>query len=185
MFHENHIYIVKWEKKQECVQILKICPDCGFMNVSITNVLDKQQQRELGDSYWPANLINRYCYSVWRSVVTYLYVKRDKWHVTCSVYWNWLPWKKKRWFVCLLNLVMDSLSPFYNPAYGILVGRHDIEIYIPLLCLHAYIYMYVVLGVYVYVYIYSYICVYVCVYIHIHTSIYIYISIIYLPVKFR
>ena len=80
---------------------------------------------------------------------------------------------------------MDSLSPFYNPAYGILVGRHDIEIYNPLPCLHAYIYMYVVLGVYVYVYIYSYICVYVCVYIHIHTSIYIYISIIYLPVKFR
>jgi len=185
MFHENHIYIVKWEKKQECVQILKICPDCGFMNVSITNVLDKQQQRELGDSYWPANLINRYYYSVWRSVVTYFYVKRDERHVTCSAYYNWLHWKRR--FVCLLNLVTDYLSPFYSLVYGIMLGCHNIIMYIRLLCVHAYIHVggFECVCVCVCVHIYAYIC--VCVYIYTHTYLhtYIYMSISYLPAKLR
>jgi hypothetical protein len=42
---------------------------------------------------------------------------------------------------CLLNLVTDSLSPFYNLAYGIFVGRHCIKIYIPLLYIHKYRYV--------------------------------------------
>jgi len=38
------------------------------------------------------------------SVVTYLYAKRDKGHITCSVYWNWQQWKT-RWFAFLRNVV--------------------------------------------------------------------------------
>ena len=95
MSHDNHIYVVQWETNQGCVQNLKHSAYCRYMEVSITNVWDKHQQRVFWDFYWTANLKNKYCYRVWSSVVTYLYVKSDKWHVTCSVYWNWLQWNRK------------------------------------------------------------------------------------------
>jgi hypothetical protein len=112
--------IVKRNKK-----MLKIF---GIMEVSITNVGDTQQQRLFWESYLLVYLTNKYCYPIWNNVVTYLCVKRDKGYVTYSAYWNWLQWKS-RWFACLLDLVSDSLSPFYKQAYDILVGHHDTHKY--------------------------------------------------------
>jgi len=99
------IYFVHYngEMKQECVKNLNIFTDCSFMNVSIRSIWNKQQ-RVFRDFYWLVNLTNKYCYRVCSSVVTYLYVKGDNWHFTCSAYWNWLQWKGS-YFVCLLKLV--------------------------------------------------------------------------------
>jgi hypothetical protein len=123
---KKRLFFVQYngETKQESVNNLDGFILCSFMKVSIRNVGDKQQRRVFWESYLLLYLANKYCYRVRSSAVTYLYVKRDKEHVTCTVCWNWLQWKT-RWFVSLLNLVSDYLSPFYKPAYDILVGRHD------------------------------------------------------------
>ena len=61
--------------------------------------------------------------------------------------------------MCILNLQKDSLSPFYQPAYDILLGLHDINRHILLLYLY----------IYIYIYIYVCVCMCVCVCEHTHT----------------
>jgi hypothetical protein len=90
VLQNNHFYLVLChrETKQECVQNLKHSAYCSYMNVLLTNVSVKEQQRVFWDSYWTAILNNEYCYLVCSSAATYLYAKRDKGRVTCSAYWK-------------------------------------------------------------------------------------------------
>jgi len=90
--------------------------------------------------YWPTYLTNKYCYPLCSSVVTYLYMKRDKGHIMCNVYWKWLYWNT-RLFVCLLNLVTYYLSPIYKPAYEIFLATmiKDGQLF----ALYTYIYTYI------------------------------------------
>jgi hypothetical protein len=101
-------------------------------------VWDKQQPR---DFYWTVCLTNMYRYTVGSTVVTNIYVKSDKGHVTCTAYWNWLQWKTM-WFVCLLNIVTCTLSPLYTPVYDIIIMckvSFYIFVYIYIYTLYTYI----------------------------------------------
>jgi hypothetical protein len=99
------------------------------------------RQTATGDTYWTACLTKKYCYTVRSIVVTYLYVKRDKGHVTCTAYWNWLTWKT-RWFVCILNLVTCSLSALYTPVYDIINMCNVCFKYICIRSTHTYMAIY-------------------------------------------
>jgi hypothetical protein len=59
--------------------------------------------------------------------------------------------------VCFRKLVTDSVSPFYKPAYGVLIGRDDIK--------SAFLCFVYICVIYTYIYIYTCVCVCVCVYI--------------------
>ena len=86
MSNNTHIYFIHYngETKQECNQILKICPNSSFTKVSIANLWDKQQQTVFWDFNWPAYWRNKYCYRVWRSYCNICIC--ETWQWTCYMF---------------------------------------------------------------------------------------------------